>query len=152
MTSNKNGARCERRFAVEWILGQRLFTVATNRFHGAASESFFTEAFLVVVFWLFVNVGVTAVVVTLEVGRGGFAAEIAVNALIVYVVSSGGVLWVFVCGVGHVFVPLFVGCENRLAAGGVNGFFGHRFDGGTILGMLSGLCSPKISVRRTPNP
>ena len=47
------------------------------------------------------KLGMTAVVVTLKVCRSRFAAEVAVNALVIDIVSSGSVLGVFVCSVGH---------------------------------------------------
>jgi hypothetical protein len=52
-------------------------------------------------FRLLVEEGVTTVVVTLEVGRGSLAAEVAVDALIVDVISAVGVLGVFIGSVSH---------------------------------------------------
>jgi hypothetical protein len=45
---------------------------------------------------LFVEEGMTTVVITLEVSRGGLAAKVAVDALIVDVIGAVGVLGVFV--------------------------------------------------------
>jgi hypothetical protein len=42
------------------------------------------------------------VIVAFEIRRSGFAAKVAVDALIINVVSAGDVLGVFVCCVSHV--------------------------------------------------
>jgi hypothetical protein len=44
-----------------------------------------------------------AVIVPFEIGGRGFAAQIAVDALIIYVEFAWYVLGVFVCGIGHGF-------------------------------------------------
>jgi hypothetical protein len=44
-----------------------------------------------------------AVIVPFEIGRRGFAAQIAVDALIINVELTRYVFGVFVCGVGHGF-------------------------------------------------
>jgi hypothetical protein len=46
-----------------------------------------------------------AVVVPLEIGRRGFAAQIAVDALIIDIEFARYVFGVFVCGIGHGFFP-----------------------------------------------
>jgi hypothetical protein len=79
-----------------------LFAVAADSFHRAACEGFFGQLALVVGFRLFEDVGVAAVIVTLEVGRCGLAAQVAVNALVVHVVGTRGVLRIFVFCVSHV--------------------------------------------------
>jgi hypothetical protein len=48
------------------------------------------------------------VIVALEIGRRGFAAQIAVDALVIDVEFARYVLGVFVCGIGHDLFPLKV--------------------------------------------
>jgi len=52
-------------------------------------------------FGLLVDEGVTAIIVALEVGRGGLAAEIAIDALIIDVEFSLYVFGIFVCDISH---------------------------------------------------
>ena len=52
---------------------------------------------------MLVNIRVTAVIVAFEIGRRGFAAQIAVDALLINVEFSRNVLRIFVCGVRHSF-------------------------------------------------
>ncbi|HTH20535.1 MAG TPA: hypothetical protein VL912_10660 [Candidatus Udaeobacter sp.] len=49
-----------------------------------------------------------AVIVPLEVGGGGLAAQIAVDALIIDVESAWYVFWVFIRCVGHVSLKVKV--------------------------------------------
>ena len=65
--------------------------VVADGFDGAAFHGFFAQLFFVGRGGLFVNDGVTAIVIAFEVGRGGFATEIAINALIVDEVFASGV-------------------------------------------------------------
>jgi hypothetical protein len=77
--------------------------VVANRFDRASFHRFFAECFLFRGFWLFVNVGMTAVVIAFETGGCRFAAQIAVDALIVDVEFSCYVFGVFVCDLSHSF-------------------------------------------------
>jgi hypothetical protein len=79
-------------------------TVATNGLDWAALEGLFTESALVIRLGLLVEVGMTAVVVALEISRCRLTAEIAVDALIVHVVCAFSVLGVFVFSVRHLGV------------------------------------------------
>ena len=57
---------------------------------------------------LLVNVGIPAIVAAGEIGRGGLAAEVAVDALVINVEFTGDVFGVFVFEFGHnviCFVP-----------------------------------------------
>src|SRR5207302_4395737 len=82
-----------------------LSAVATDRFDRASFHRFFTKTFFLGRFRLFVNVGVTAVVIALEIRGRSFPAQIAVDALLIDIEFAGGVLRIFVGGVGHkVFV------------------------------------------------
>jgi hypothetical protein len=77
--------------------------IIADRFDRTAFHCFFAESFF---FWrlrLFIDVGMAAVIVSFEIGRRGFAAQIAVDALIIYVEFARYVFGVFVCGIGHGF-------------------------------------------------
>ena len=76
--------------------------IATDRFHRAPGQRFFTKIAFFVGFWLLVEIGMPTVIVAFEIRRSGFAAKVAVDALIINVVSAGDVLGVFVCCVSHV--------------------------------------------------
>jgi hypothetical protein len=54
---------------------------------------------------LFIDVRMAAVVVPLEIGRRGFAAQIAVDALIIDIEFARYVFGVFVRGIGHGIFP-----------------------------------------------
>jgi hypothetical protein len=102
-----------------------LFAVAADGFDGATAEGFFAELQLFVGLRLLVDVGVTAVIVTGEVGGSGFAAKIAVDALIVHVKGARDVLGVFVCCVSHVRDGVWRDLEGKNSSqqGGFNRFF-----------------------------
>ena len=70
--------------------------VAADRFDRAAFHRFFAETFFVRRLRLLVHVGVPAVIVSFEIGGGRFAAQIAVDALIIDVEFARYVLGVFV--------------------------------------------------------
>jgi len=83
--------------------GTGLRAVVADRFDWATFHRFFAEALFLRRLWLFIDVGMAAVVVSLEIGGRGFAAQIAVDALIIDVEFARYVLGVFVRGVGHDF-------------------------------------------------
>jgi hypothetical protein len=78
-------------------------SVTAYGFNWAAFHRLFAEPFLVWRLRLLVNVGVAAVVISLEICRGGFAAQITIDALIIDIEFARDVLGIFVRGVGHVF-------------------------------------------------
>src|SRR5437588_10537300 len=84
---------------------QRLLlrSVIADGFDWTSFHRFLAERLFLGSLRLFINVGVAAVVVAFEIGRGGFAAQIAVDALIVDIEFSRYVLGVFVRSVGHGF-------------------------------------------------
>src|SRR2546423_2550713 len=92
----------KRRAAGPWL---QLSAVGADRFDRAAFHGFLAKRFFLGALRLLVNEGVAAVVVALVIGGRGFAAKIAIDALIVDVVGTGNVLRVFVCGIGHI-LPL----------------------------------------------
>jgi hypothetical protein len=81
----------------------RTVTVVADCFDRAAFHRFLAKSFFFRAFWLFVNVGVAPVIISFKIGRRRFAAQIAVNALIIDIEFALYVLGVFVRGVGHVF-------------------------------------------------
>jgi hypothetical protein len=82
----------------------QLLAVATDGLNWATGQGFFAQGALVIVLGLFENVGVATVIVAGEVSRCCLAAEIAVDALIIHVIGSRGVLRVLVFDVCHVLV------------------------------------------------
>jgi hypothetical protein len=80
-----------------WLLG----AVVANGLDGAAFHRFLAELLFVLGSRLLVNVGIAAVVVAAEIARGRFAAQIAVDALIVDVVLAGQVFRIAICDVSH---------------------------------------------------
>ena len=90
-------------FKFETLEFDRLGPVVTDRFDRATFHRFLAKRFFLGRLGLLVNVGVSAVVVPLEIGGGGFAAQIAVDALFIDVEFAGCVLGIFVGDVGHDF-------------------------------------------------
>src|SRR5262249_38828954 len=88
-----------------------LRAVVADGFDRAAFLGFLAPGFLLWRFGLLVNVRITAVLIALKVIRRRFAAQVAVNALVVHVVFSGYVDFVFVCQVSHKF--FFVAASMR---------------------------------------
>ncbi len=80
-----------------------MLAVVADRLDRAAVESLLAEGLLLGSLRLFVDVAVSAIVVTFEVCRCGFAAQIAVDALIIHVKFTPYVVAVFVCYVCHNF-------------------------------------------------
>src|SRR5205814_10730109 len=78
-----------------------LGAIIPYRFDRTAFHRFFTESFFLRRLWLFVNVGMAAVIVPFEIGGRGLAAQIAVDALIIDVEFARYVFGVFVCGISH---------------------------------------------------
>src|SRR6266513_3530345 len=103
-------ALCERRqLCLPMGLGghrpplQDLRSVIPDRFDRTAFHCFFAESFLFRLLRLLVDVGMAAVVVPLEIGRRGFTAQIAIDALIIDIEFARYVFSVFVRYIGHGF-------------------------------------------------
>src|SRR5207248_785509 len=89
-----------------WSLGfgiRRSGPVVSDRFDRAAFHCFLATSFFLGILRLFVNVGMPSVIVAFEIRGRRFAAEIAINALLVDVKLSGSILRIFVCRVGHIY-------------------------------------------------
>jgi hypothetical protein len=83
----------------------QLSAVAADGFDGTAFLRFVAERFFLGTFGLLVNEGMAAVVIALEICGRSFAAQIAVDALVIDVELPLYVLRIFVCNVSH-FAPL----------------------------------------------
>ena len=81
--------------------GDGLGAVVADGLDRAAFLGFLALAFFLGGFRLLVDEGIAAVVVALEVVGGGFAAEVAVDALVVDVELATGVFGVAICVVSH---------------------------------------------------
>jgi hypothetical protein len=75
--------------------------IVANGFNWAAFLGFFATGFFFRSGRLLVDKGIAAIVIAFEIVRGGFAAQIAVNALIVHVVFAGNIFRIFVRNVSH---------------------------------------------------
>src|SRR4051812_26410210 len=88
------GTRCSRE-------KDYLRAVAPDCFNRATFHGFLAKGLFLRTLGLLVNVGMTAVVVAFEIRRGRFAAEIAIDALIIDVEFSFHILRVLICSVCH---------------------------------------------------
>src|SRR5205085_5718825 len=80
-----------------------LSAVAPDRFDRATFHRLFAKIFFFGRLRLLVNERMTTVVVAFEIRRRSFAAQIAVDALLVDVEFAGGVFGILVGDVSHVF-------------------------------------------------
>jgi hypothetical protein len=81
-----------------------LRTVIANGLDRTPFLCVIAKFFLIRIFRLFEDIGVTSVFIPLEVVGCGLAAQIAIDALIINVKLAGNVFWVFVCCVCHKFL------------------------------------------------
>jgi hypothetical protein len=81
----------------------RAVAVVPDRFDRTAFHCLFAKSFFFRRLRLFINIGMAAVVVPFEIGWRGFAAQIAIDALIIDIEFARYVFGVFVSGIGHVF-------------------------------------------------
>lgn len=104
------------------VLGGKLFvSVLANRFDGAAFEGFHTLGDFLFRGRLLMNEGVASFVVTGEKPRRRFAAQIAVNALLIDVKFARRVLGPLVGFVGHNWrEQRVIGSTVKRAAFGIN--------------------------------
>ncbi len=78
-----------------------LVSVATDGLDRATFHRLFAKCGFGIAFRLLVEVAVATVVVALEVSGGGFATEVAVNALVVHVECARDVFRIFVRLISH---------------------------------------------------
>jgi hypothetical protein len=79
----------------------KLLAVIADRLYGATFLGFFAAGLFLGTFRLLTYERIAAVVVAFEIVRRCFAAEIAVNALIVHVVFAGGIFRISIRNVSH---------------------------------------------------
>lgn len=84
-----------------------MIAVVADGFHGAAFLGLFALGLFLRCGWLFVDVGIAALIVAAEIVGCGFATEVAVDALIVHVVFARDVVRILVCFVCHSGSPFF---------------------------------------------
>ena len=91
-----------------------LLAVIADGFDWATFHCFFALGFFVGRRWLFENERVTTIIVACEVSRSRFTTKIAIDALVIDVIFSGYVFWIFICDVSHkifveaaIYVPTF---------------------------------------------
>jgi hypothetical protein len=102
--------------------GYRLaLTIAADGFYGAAFLRFFAESFFLGTFGLFVDVRMAAVVVAFVIRGRGFAAEIAVDALVIDIKLPRYVFRIFIRCVSHM-LPAKSEVERRKKDVPRNGF------------------------------
>jgi hypothetical protein len=90
-----------------------LRSIAADRLDRAPFHRFLAKGLFLGGFGLFVNEGMPAVVIPLEVRGRRFATKIAVDALIIDVESPLYVFGIFVCDVSHKAPYRAFGLENR---------------------------------------
>src|SRR5436190_14067391 len=100
----------------------RAIAATPDSFDRAAFHCFLAKSFFLRRLGLFVNVRMPAVVVPFEIRRRGFAAQIAINALIIDIEFAGYVLGVFVRDIGHGFLPKKVKWNVRKKRSGCKAF------------------------------
>jgi len=83
------------------LVRELLGSVIANRFDRTAFHCFFAKLLLIGSGGLFKDVRVTAVIIAAKVARGGFAAEIAVDTLVIDVVLAREVFGIAVSDVSH---------------------------------------------------
>src|SRR5436309_9805230 len=83
------------------VVPYHLRAVAADGFNWTSFHRLLAEPFFFRGFWLLVNIGMAAVVVTFEIGWRGLTAQIAVDALIIDVEFARYVFGVLICHVGH---------------------------------------------------
>jgi hypothetical protein len=80
---------------------QELAAVVADGFHGTAFHRFLAKLFLFGRGGLLVNVGVAAIIIAAKIARGGFAAEIAVDTLVIDIELACEVFGIAVSDVSH---------------------------------------------------
>ncbi len=79
----------------------KLGTVIADGLDGAAFFGFLAAAFFFWGFGLLKDERVTAIFIAFEIIGGRLAAQVTINTLVVHVILSRDVLWIFICSVCH---------------------------------------------------
>src|SRR5471032_2943370 len=91
-------------FRGEWGIcrpRRRSASVIADRFHGTAFHRFLAKLLLFGSRRLLVNVGVAAIIIAAKVARGGLAAQITVDTLVIDIKLACEVFGIAVCDVSH---------------------------------------------------
>jgi uncharacterized protein len=75
--------------------------VVTDRLNRATFHGFLAKSLLLGSLGLLENIGMTAVIVTLEISRSSLAAQVAIDALVIAVVSARNILRILVGYISH---------------------------------------------------
>jgi hypothetical protein len=77
--------------------------VVADGFDRATFHGFLAQLFLFGRTRLLIDVGIAAVIISAEIAGGGFAAEIAVDALVIDIIFAGNIFGIAVCDISHNF-------------------------------------------------
>ena len=80
---------------------RKLGAVIPDSLNRTAFFGFFAAGFFFRILWLLGDERVAAVLIAFEILRRSLAAKIAVDALIIDVIFSSYVFWIFICDVSH---------------------------------------------------
>lgn len=80
----------------------QLATIVADRLDRATLHCLFAKTFLLRRLRLLIDIGMSAVVITLEISRRRLATKIAIDALIIDVKLSRYIFGIFVSSVGHI--------------------------------------------------
>src|SRR6185503_21131446 len=102
--------------SLDYQLENRLLPVIANGFDRTAFHGFLALRLFVGARRLLENVGITTVVIAGEVGGSGFAAEIAVDALVVHVIFAAGIFRISICNISHKSRGKILRCLCQIAS------------------------------------
>src|SRR6478672_5378633 len=88
--------------------------IAANGLDWTSLHSLFAQRFFVRILRLFINIGVTTVVVARKICRRRLPTKVAIDALVINVESTSSILRILICNVSHIllFVSLVIpGCR-----------------------------------------
>jgi hypothetical protein len=78
-----------------------LVSIIADCFHRAAFLGLFALRLFLRRTRLFINEGITSIIIAFEIVRSGFATQVAVDALVIDVKFAGDAFRIFVCDVSH---------------------------------------------------
>ncbi len=86
---------------VKPLWNRELLPVVADCLNRAAFLGFLAARFFFGGFRLLEDIAEATVFIALEIVRRGFAAQIAINALVVYVIFSRNIFRIFICNISH---------------------------------------------------
>jgi hypothetical protein len=81
-------------------------SVIADGFDGTAFHRFLAELLFIRARRLLEDVGIAPVIIAAKVARSGFAAQVAVDALVIDIVLAGEIFGIAVCDVSHNLLEL----------------------------------------------